>query len=262
MKSKRFIAMICVSTMLLSFSACGSSKEEKSSTNKITSNSIETSEKEESSSSKEELNVTTEATTGSIEKLNEIVEKDVDDAITTLKEEYEQLKADIETYNQYLKNTEKIEAFYDNVYEVNKDICIKMYEYSLDYAELIIKSDKSNDDKYDDLEELYDNIYEDAGEKIYNEIYDGILEEMYNDFYDGILEDAYDNAPYDEWLDARSNEYDWWSDTRSDVYDDWSDCRSDVYDFWSDIRNEIWDDDIQKAEKKVKDFQDEIDKLK
>ena len=137
-----------------------------------------------------------------------------------------------------------------------------MYDYSLYYAELIIKSDKSNGDKYDDLEELYENIYENAGEKIYDEIYDGILDKMYKDFYDGILEDAYDNAPYDEWSDARSDEYDWWSDTRSNTYDDWSDCRSDVYDFWSDIRSEIWDDDIQKAEKKMKDFQEEIDKLK
>ena len=262
MKSKRFMAMICVSTMLFSFSACGSSKEEKSSTNKMISNSMEISEKEEISSSEEELNVTTEAIAGSIEELNELVEKDVDASITDLKEEYEQLKADIDTYKKYLKNAEKIEAFYDNVYEVNKSLCIKMYEYSLDYAELIIKSDKSNGDKYDDLEELYDNIYENAGEKIYDEIYDGILDKMYKDFYDGILEDAYDNAPYDEWSDARSDEYDWWSDTRSNTYDDWSDCRSDVYDFWSDIRSEMWDDDIQKAEKKVKDFQEEIDKLK
>ncbi|MBQ3601113.1 MAG: hypothetical protein II992_07950 [Lachnospiraceae bacterium] len=262
MKSKRFIAMICVSTTLLSLSACGSGKEEKNSTNEVTSTSMETSEKEESFSSEEKLNVSTEETAGSIEELNERVEKDVDDTIIALKSEYERLKVDINTYKKYVKNTDKMEAFYANVYEVNKGICKKMYEYSLDYAELIIRSDKSNDDKYDDLEELYDNIYEDVGEKVYDEIYDGILDEMYKDFYDGILENAYDNAPYDEWSDARANEYDWWSDTRSDTYDDWSDCRSDVYDFWSDIRKEIWDDDIQKAEKKMKDFQEEIDKLK
>lgn len=111
MKSKRFIAMICVSTALLSFSACGSSKEEKSSTNKMTSDSMETSEKEEISSSEEELNVTAEVTAGSIEELNELVEKDIDASITDLKEEYEKLKADIDTYKKYLKTQKKSKRF-------------------------------------------------------------------------------------------------------------------------------------------------------
>lgn len=85
---------------------------------------------------------------------------------------------------------------------------------------------------------------------------------MYDTFYNGILDDAYDDAPYDEWSDARSDEYDWWSDTRSDVYDEWSDFRSDVYDFWSDMRSELWDDDIEKAENKLKDFKEDIEKQK
>ena len=127
-----------------------------------------------------------------------------------------------------------------------------MREYSINYAEAIMASDKSNDDKYKDFEKLYDCIYDDAGNDIYDEIYDGILDDIYDDFYDGILDDAYDNgAPYDEWSDARS-----------DVYDEWSDFRSDVYDFWSDMRSELWDDDIERAEEKIADFRKDIEKIK
>ena len=170
---------------------------------------------------------------------------------------------EIDTYEMYLESTDKVEAFYKKVYDDTKNLCIRMREYSINYAEAIMASDKSNDDKYKDFEGLYDCIYDDAGDDIYDEIYDGILDDIYDDFYDGILDDAYDNgAPYDEWSDARSNEYDWWSDARSDVYDEWSDFRSDVYDFWSDMRSELWDDDIERAEEKIVDFQEDVEKLK
>ena len=55
------------------------------------------------------------------------------------------------------------------------------------------------DTKYDELEELYNRIYDDAGNEIYDGIYDGILEDMYDDFYDGLLDDAYDNEEYSEY---------------------------------------------------------------
>ena len=180
-----------------------------------------------------------------------------------MKAEYEKIISDIDTYEKYLENTDKVEAFYKQIYEDTKQLCMRMREYSLNYAETIMASDKSNDDKYKDFEKLYDCIYDDAGDDIYDEIYDGILDDLYDDFYDGILDDAYDNGvPYDEWSDARSDEYDWWSDARSDVYDEWSDFRSDVYDFWSDMRSELWDDDVERAKEKIEDFQEDIEKLK
>lgn len=194
---------------------------------------------------------------------DEAVSADVDNTISAMKAEYEKIITDIDTYEKYLENTDKVEAFYKQVYEDTKQLCIRMREYSLNYAEAIMTSEKSNDDKYKDFEKLYDCVYDDAGDDIYDEIYDGILDDIYDDFYNGILDDAYDNgAPYDEWSDARSDEYDRWSDTRSDVYDEWSDFRSDVYDFWSDVRSELWDDDIERAEEKIEDFQEDIEKLK
>lgn len=198
-----------------------------------------------------------------LDELDETVSTDVDNTISVMKAEYEKVITDIDTYEKYLKNTDKVELFYKQVYEDAKQLCIRMREYSLNYAEVIMASDKSNDDKYKDFEKLYDCIYDDAGDDIYDEIYDGILDDIYDDFYDGILDDAYDDgAPYDEWSDARSDEYDWWSDARSDVYDEWSDFRSDVYDFWSDMRSELWDDDVERAEEKIVEFQEDIEKLK
>ena len=49
-------------------------------------------------------------------------------------------------------------------------------EYSVVYAEFIMNSGKDFDDKYDDLDELCDVVYEDAGDVIYDEIYEFWLE--------------------------------------------------------------------------------------
>lgn len=236
MKSKRLIAIISASTLLISFSSCSDSKKAESAIDEISANSTE--------------------------ELNDLISKDVGSSISELKTEYEQLREEINTYDKYSENTDKIEAFYNNVSKTNNELCFKMYEYSLSYAELIIKSDKPYDSKYDDLEEIYDNVYDDARDDIYDGIYDGVLDDIYDDFYDGILKDAYDNVPYDKWSDVRSDEYDLWSDTKSDVYDVWSDCGSDIYDFWSDLRRYFWKNDTEKAEKKIEDFRNDIKKLK
>lgn len=220
------------------------SKTESSEDNK--ESSVAETSKTESSSVQTNVN--------SIDELNEVVEKDVADTIAPLTKEYEQLKTDIDTYDKYAQNVDKIEAFYAKIKDNHEALCNRMRAYSLKYAEMIISSDSSNDDKYEELEELFDSVYDDGGENMFDEIYDGILDDMFKDFYDGILDDAQDTIPYSEWSDVRSNEYSNWSDTRSDVYDDWSDFRSDVYDFWSDLRSEVFDDDIEKAKKKIEKF--------
>lgn len=267
MKSNRLIALLCTTAMLVSFTACSSkNNDENKSSSETTSSSAEATDKQDTESkteaSKEETKAPSANTDGDLE---DIVIKDVEDTVAALNAEYEGLKAEIDTYSKYLSNTDKMEAFYEKICNTNYSLCVRMYEYSLDYAESIVNSDMSNDDKYDEIEELYDSIYDDAGDEIYDGIYDGILEDMYDDFYDGLLDDAYDNeeySEYGEWSDARSDEYEWWSDTRSQVYEDWSDMRSDIYEFQSDLRGELWSDDIDKALKKIEDFRKDIEKLK
>lgn len=254
---KKKICVLLLGLCLASSTACG---------NNVTpdnSNNTPVPSQEEESAENNDVTADKETTPIGFEELNEVVTADVENTVASIRTEYEKLATEIDTYDKYLENTDKIEAFYEQVCEENRLLCIRMREYSIIYAQEIMASDKSNDEKYDDLEELYDCIYDDAGDNLYDEIYDDILDDLYDDFYDGILDDAYDNgAPYAEWSDARSDEYHRWSDSRSDVYGEWSDFRSDVYGFWSDMRSALWKDDIEKAEKEIADFQEDIEKIK
>lgn len=260
MKSRRLFTFILSGLIILSFTACaGKTTVEEENVSETTTVLTETAETEVKES---EPKVSEETETSSTE---DIAVKNVEDTVSSLLSEYEGLKTETDTYAKYLDNADKMESFYETIRLTNYDLCVKMYEYSLDYAESVVNSDMSNDDKYDALEELYDGIYEDAGDEIYDSIYDGILEDMYDDFYDGLLSDAYDNeeySEYEEWSDARSDEYEWWSDTRSEVYEDWSDMRSDIYEFYSDLRSSVWNDDIEKANEIIEDFREDTEKLK
>lgn len=263
--SRIFVFMLAAAMSVSIFTGCG---KESSSNAEIETTQVQETTQEQVSTPEqettEEQKATSKQETSSTEEttIEQEVAKSIEDTISGLTNEYEQLKADINSYDKYIKNTDKIEAFYEKINKTNKDLCIKMREYALAFADKIISSNSSNDDKYDEIDVIYDCIYEDGGDGIYDGIYDGILEDMYDDFYDGILEEAYDNAPYDEWSDASSQEYKWWSDTSSDVYEEWSDFCSEVYEFQSDLSSAFWDDDIDEAKERIEDFKEDIDKLK
>lgn len=216
---------------------------------------------EEEKVSKDDLQ-TGEIKAATIDELNELVPQEIDSRVVALNEKYEKLQTEIDTYDKYIANKEKMTDYYVSVYKDMQDTCIRMREYCVKYVQIILESDKANDEKYDDLEEMYDVVYDDAGEDIYDEFYDGVLEDIYDVYYDGILDEAYDTVEYEEWSNARSEEYRNWSDTRSDTYELWSDFRSEVYEFWSDLRSEFWDDDLDRAKDKIRDFQNDIVELK
>lgn len=197
-----------------------------------------------------------------LEKVEALIEQDTEETIAALSAEWETLQAEVNTYEKYLENSDQVELFYGKIYQETELLAVRLREYCVVYAKLIVDSDMSSDDMYDELEGIYDRLYDDAGEAIYDEIYDGILDDMYEYYYDGILDDAYDDAKYDEWSDARSEEYDWWSDARSDVYDEYSDYRSDSYDFYSDLRSAVYDEDIEDARENIGDLEKNIMKMK
>ncbi|MCI7767841.1 MAG: septation ring formation regulator EzrA [Oscillospiraceae bacterium] len=273
MKSNKIIAMFCVLALPAAFSGCGNKINDSGDIENDISDIVETMNNETSAASTEisvhevgKSNTTEkqiEVGAGGIEELNLIVEQDIADTIDALSSDYEQLTKEIDTYEKYLNNIDAIELFYSKAETVNEELCIKMYEYSLSYAELIVNSDRSFDDKYNDFEQMYDAVYEDGGDDIYDGIYDGILDDMYDDFYDGIVKDgARDQFNGSDRYNVRSDEYQRWSDTRSEVYSFWSDFRSDVYGFWSDMRSEMWSEDTERAEKKIEKFKKKIEKLK
>lgn len=279
-KSKRFLSVICMIALLASMTACGNTKndtysasseidssaEEQSHSSNEKSKTESTVEKTEAETNAEKTEVKKSEETSAAESADDswssIIENEVENTVASLQTEYEQLKSEIDSFDKYTENKDKMSSFYSHIICENKNLCIKMCEYGIDHAEQVVKSDMSFDEKYDALEELYDIIYDDAGDDIYDEIYDGILDDMYDDFYDGIIDDAYDTVKYSKWSAASTDEYNMWSDARSDVYDDWSDFRSDIYDFWSDVSGEMWDEDNERAMKKINDFREDVEKLK
>ncbi len=198
----------------------------------------------------------------SLDELEDSLAEYFEKTITSLENEWDSLKGKVDSFDAYTYCADEIEDFYDEINDASEQMCIMMYEYALKYADTIMVTYEDADDMYDAFDEIYDNVYDDAGDDLYDDIYDGILDDMYDSFYDGVLDDAYDTVPYGEWSDVRSDEYDWWSDTRSDVYDNWSDTRSDIYDFWSDVRSDLWDDDIDDAKERIEDFREDVLKMK
>lgn len=196
----------------------------------------------------------------SLEDIESATIKDAEDTVSELTNQFEKLKDDVSTYETYTANPEKIESFYSDIVRSTEILCIKLRERSANYAELVLSSNANFDEKYDELEGIYDYIYEDASEIIYDDIYNGILDDMYDSFYNGVLNDGYNTAPYNEWSDMRSSEYNWWSDARSDVYEAWSDCRSEIYGLWSDLRSEVYGKDLDRAQKKLAKFEEKISK--
>lgn len=233
MKKIKHITYVLLLIMILSLMGCSTQ------TSKVLSNKVNT---------KEELST--------------IIEKETEDTITQLNNDYEKLKAETDTYSKYKENKDKIKDFYNNIYTTQKTLNINLREYCLAYTENIINSNISSEEKYDKLEELFETMYDDISDDIYDDFYDGILEDMYDTYYDGVIKDAYDKVSYEKWYDTLSEEYDIWSDTRSDVYDDWADFKSDIFDFTSDVASEVYEDDTERINKIIQDFKDDIEKLK
>lgn len=198
----------------------------------------------------------------SLDELNTEVAEYVDSGIADLQTQYDTLTASIGDYSAYVENIGNVQQFYASALSDTKTMCLQMYQYALDYVTFITSSDKDFSDQYDDLEELYDVVYDEEGTRIYDDIYDGIMSDAYDYFYDGVVSSGYDLVPYDEWSDYSSGEYDLWSDTRSDIYDIWSDTRSDIYDFYSDVRSDIYAKETKDLEKDITRFQEDLSDLR
>lgn len=197
----------------------------------------------------------------SIEELKEIADKDVIDTEAKLRAEYDELTAEIDTYDKYVKNKSKVEGFYNTIHKETKAICIRMREYSISYTEIVMKENETNDDKYDAMEDLYDIIYDDACGEIYDLIYDDLLGDMYDFIYEGVVSDGYDYTGYEQWADTSSEAYDMWSDSLSDVYDEWSEALSDIYDFWSDVCGHIYDGGTEDVNEEITNFKEDIEAM-
>lgn len=202
-----------------------------------------------------------EVSASSLDEIEEMASKDVEDTKEKLESERDALSEKITDYNSYTKNVDKVKAYYDDALKQTELLSIRLREYAYKYAELIMNEDASYKVKYKDLSGIYECIYEDAGEAMYD-IYDKTVKDMYDIYYDGIIKDAYDTEDYDVWSDVSSDAYDDWSNCLSDIYDVWSDMQSDIYEFQSDLRSEVYDHDDKRTQKKMDKFKKSILRMK
>ena len=247
---RKWIAILLALAMALSLAACGV---------KEVPQEAPAAPKQEAAP-KETESVPATLPASADEDLEGYIEADVQAALDALTAEYESIIEGVDSYEAYMKQEGQIAAFYENILDTSAQLCTKMRAYSIRLAEGILSSGKDYRDMRDDLDVIYDLLYDDMGDEIYDGIYDGILDDLYDDFYDGALDDQPEDVEYKDWSNARHDEYEQWSDARSDTYEHWTDFRSDVYDFWSDLRSALWDDDLEKAWEEVEDFRKDVEK--
>lgn len=248
---KKGICLILVLSFMIILNGCGENNSQS-----VTSNNTKVTKEDTGRANMTDLSAIT-----TVEELEEYITNDVEDTLNKLKTDQEKLTSEINTYEKYVDNVTKVEAYYNETLEETNQLGIRLREYSLKYAQLVLDMQNGYDEKYDELDGIYDCIYEDAGDDMYD-IYDVILQNLYDTYYDGILEDGYDLVPYEEWFDTQSKEYELWSDTRSDVYDIWSDTKSEIYDFCMDIKGEVYDRDDERIQEIIEKFTEDITDLK
>lgn len=128
------------------------------------------------------------------EELPSLIEESVEDVLASLDDEATTLIEKVFDYDSYVENYDEIDAFYETICATSSQLCTQMQLFAADYAQAIINATALSSDTYDELEKVYDLIYDDMGDDIYNRIYDGVLEDLYDAFYDGALDDS-DAAP-------------------------------------------------------------------
>ena len=197
-----------------------------------------------------------------VDELETTVDNHVSECIQALNSEWAALSETIATYDKYVESVDQIEEFHTHIEDASNQILVMICKYGISYAELIMQSDSSSKDKYNDFEDLKDCIYEDACEQVKDDIYDGIIEDIKEYYYAGIIEDAKDYVKYSDWSDARGDAYSWWSDARGEVYGAWSDTRGDVYSFCSDMRGELFVGDIERSNEVLQKFKEKVEKMK
>lgn len=267
---KRLLAFLLVLVLALSLFACGSNENKKETNNEsssiLSSSANITEEKAETATKTETESIYIyidpfEVSPNSLEDLENIIDEDITNTVANLYSEWDSLSSIISTYNDYLKNADAIELFYNYINSQIEQVCIRLQIYTVKYAEIILSSDVSNDDKYDAFDDLKDCIYDDMADNVKDDIYDDLLKDMQDLLYDDILDDSDSADSYSDWYDVRSDEYENWYDTRSDVYENWYDSRSDIYSFIYDIRSELWNDDTEEAEKILANYKTDVEKL-
>lgn len=170
---------------------------------------------------------------------------------------------EVNNYEKYKNNRDKVKGFYDKSLKSSEKFTISLREYALKYTKVIVDSNKETDEIYENLEKIYDEIYDEIATDFYDDVYKGVLNDMYEFYYEDVLtSDSKDITDYNMYLEDRTQQYKWYSETRSSVYTMYLKTKSDIYGFYSKIRRDVYAEDGEALEKDIKEFESEINKMK
>lgn len=264
MKTPKIFTALCVAAALMTFSACEGTKPPAEDITQ-TSDARDTEKTDAATDGKTTPPVVPaelfdsevpEYSVGALGELTDAAAGDTEKVVAALEEEYAGLIAEIDTYEKYLESVGRVWDFYDKVSKTDAALYMRMYEYSLTYAESAVEAGAS-DEK---LDMLYDNMCG-MSDKIYGGVYEGILSDMFDDIFAGVLDKA-DEVAYTGWADVCNAEIDRWDETSTAVFEAYSEFRTDVYDLCADLKRAIRDNDVDTAEKKIQKLRDKVDKMK
>ena len=92
-----------------------------------------------------------EVSASSLDEIEEMASKDVEDTKEKLESERNALGEKITDFDTYTKNVDKVKAFYDQALKQTELLSIRLREYAYKYAELVMNEDASYKVKYKDL---------------------------------------------------------------------------------------------------------------
>ncbi len=192
------------------------------------------------------------------------VEADIDATVESLENDLEQLERQITSFADFRNQEDEVEAYYEQVLTETEDLCIRIREYTAEYAEVIL-SGYNSDDYYTWLEILdtfYDFVYDDVLEDLNDEIYEDLFEDLQETFYEDIIEKAANKADPAVYAEVSSAQEERHETCRTAVYSAYRNCESDILDFWADLESDLWDEDMEAAEEDIADFRTLIENLK
>ena len=94
----------------------------------------------------------------SLDEIEEMASKDVEDTKEKLESERDALSEEIKDFDAYTKNIDKVKAYYEDALKQTELLSIRLREYAYKYAELIMNEDVSYKVKYKDLSGIYEYI--------------------------------------------------------------------------------------------------------
>ena len=198
---KKWIALLLALVLALSIIACGAKEEPAPTESKmipteapeVSPTETPTAQSEEDSEDTAEPTPTPEPTTDDND-LSAEIEADVEAVLEGLNTEYESLIEGVDSYETYITKQDEIIAFYEKINATSANLCVKMCSYAIICAENVLSSGKDVDELRDDMDIIYELLYDDMGDEIYDGIYDGILDDVYDDLYSGALDDTPDDV--------------------------------------------------------------------